>query len=76
MLPTTRSRADLADAASHPDWADEFFAWRVVPNGDGVDLLWTLSRPPGLDDAAWQAGGPGVDAARAQNRARHTAGRS
>ena len=26
---------------------------RLVPNGDGVDVLWTLARPPGVPDDAW-----------------------
>lgn len=29
---------------------------RLVPNGDGVDVLWTLQRPPGLPDDAWAGG--------------------
>lgn len=29
---------------------------RLVPNGDGVDMLWTLARFPGMDDTAWSAG--------------------
>ena len=29
---------------------------RVVPNGDGADVLWTLARFPGTPDEAWQAG--------------------
>ncbi len=27
---------------------------RVVPNGDGADVLWTLERQPGMPDEAWQ----------------------
>lgn len=26
---------------------------RLVPNGDGVDVLWVLGRNPMMDDAAW-----------------------
>lgn len=26
---------------------------RLVNNGDGVDVLWVLSRPPMIDDAQW-----------------------
>ncbi len=26
---------------------------RVVPNGDGADVLWTLARFPGTPDRAW-----------------------
>jgi hypothetical protein len=26
---------------------------RVVPNGDGVDVLWTLARFPGVSDEEW-----------------------
>jgi hypothetical protein len=29
---------------------------RLVPNGDGVDVLWTLARFPGVSDLAWQQG--------------------
>jgi hypothetical protein len=29
---------------------------RLIRNGDGVDVLWTLSRIPGTPDASWQAG--------------------
>jgi hypothetical protein len=29
---------------------------RVVPNGDGCDVLFTLARFPGTDDAEWQSG--------------------
>ncbi len=29
---------------------------RLVPNGDGVDVLWTLTRFPGVSDQAWQQG--------------------
>jgi hypothetical protein len=29
---------------------------RLVPNGDGVDVLWTLARFPGVSDQAWQQG--------------------
>jgi hypothetical protein len=29
---------------------------RLVPNGDGTDVLWTLARFPGVSDQAWQQG--------------------
>lgn len=29
---------------------------RVVPNGTGADVLWTLSRPEQVPDSAWAAG--------------------
>jgi Polyketide cyclase / dehydrase and lipid transport. len=29
---------------------------RVVPNGGGADVLWTLTRFPGMPDEAWRAG--------------------
>lgn len=29
---------------------------RLIRNGDGVDVLWTLARAPGQPDAAWQGG--------------------
>ncbi|HEV2814247.1 MAG TPA: hypothetical protein VGW10_13415 [Solirubrobacteraceae bacterium] len=28
---------------------------RVVPNGEGADVLWTLARQPGMPDEAWDA---------------------
>jgi hypothetical protein len=105
--PLTQVAADLADPATHPQWATEFYAGpvrpaeggdftapvpimggevrhridadiergildlyfappgrpygppipvRLVPNGDGVDVLWTLARFPGVSDQAWQQG--------------------
>ena len=30
-------------------------ALRVVPNGDGAEVMFTLLRPPGMDDAAFEA---------------------
>jgi hypothetical protein len=106
--PLATVAADLADPATHPEWATEFFASparpnpngtgvladipmlggeaafdvagtpelgvldlylapagapfgpplpvRLVPNGDGVDVLWTLARFPGTPDEAWEAG--------------------
>ncbi len=98
---------DLANPATHPEWATDFFAgpatagnddtWtvnvpmmggevamkvdadvangridlylaplgapfgpplpvRVIPNGDGCDVLFTLARFPGQPDAAWSDG--------------------
>lgn len=29
---------------------------RLIPNGDGTDVLWTLMKPPGLADGVWQEG--------------------
>lgn len=29
---------------------------RLIKNGDGVDVLWTLTRFPGTPEAAWQGG--------------------
>ena len=29
---------------------------RVVPNGEGADVLWTLARFPGTPDQAWEGG--------------------
>ena len=29
---------------------------RVVPNGDGCDVLFTLARFPGQDDETWDSG--------------------
>lgn len=97
--------ADLADPATHPEWATEFFKSaakktesgevlvaapmmggtvkfkieadarqgildlflapeeadfgaplpvRLIKNGSGVDVLWTLTRVPGMPDTAWE----------------------
>ena len=105
--PLVKVAADLADPATHPSWATEFYAGpvrpaaggeflapvpmmggqvrhkidadiarglldlyfapqgaaygppipvRLVPNGDGVDVLWTLARFPGVSDQDWQQG--------------------
>jgi hypothetical protein len=105
--PLVKVAADLADPATHPSWATEFYAGpvrpaaggeflapvpmmggqvrhkidadiarglldlyfapqgaaygppipvRLVPNGDGVDVLWTLARFPGVSDQDWQLG--------------------
>jgi hypothetical protein len=105
--PYEQVARELADAAHHPDWANEFFAGparpaerdeyiapvpmmggdvhfridadtergifdhylapvgqdygdplpvRLIRNGDGADVLWTLSRPPGLPDEQWRIG--------------------
>ena len=105
--PAEAVTRDLADPATHPLWATEFFAGeakpcadgevavavpmlggaarmrieadvprgvvdlylapagapfgpplpvRVVPNGEGCDVLWVLARFPGTDDDQWSAG--------------------
>lgn len=105
--PIEQVTRDLADPATHPEWATEFFAGpaqpgeggevrvdvplmggparmraesdvergivdlylapgdapygsalpiRLVRNGDGVDVLFTLARFPGQADDAWEAG--------------------
>jgi hypothetical protein len=105
--PLAQVAADLADPATHPEWATEFYSGpvrpaeggeftapvpmmggevrhridadisrgildlyfappgapygppipvRLVPNGDGTDVLWTLARFPGVSDQAWQQG--------------------
>lgn len=115
--------ADLADPATHPEWAHEFFDGRasetpqpgvvrltapmmggpvlartdgrtdlgvidlylapegapfgeplpirVVRNGSGVDVLWTLSRPAGLPDPAWDGGIASMQRELDALRARH-----
>ncbi|HYG71403.1 MAG TPA: hypothetical protein VEC15_03830 [Actinomycetota bacterium] len=109
--PFDRVVSDLADPATHPEWATEFFAGpaqrradgtyevevpsmggiarmsvdvdaehgvvdlflapgeapfgpavpvRVVRNGDGVDVLFTLARFPGMTDEQWKGGLAGM----------------
>lgn len=104
--PMSIVAADLADPATHPEWATEFFAGpaepdgnglyvvsvpalggdahvkvealpergvidmffapkgapfgdptpvRVIPNADGADVLWTMTRHPGMPDDVWAA---------------------
>ena len=105
--PFEKVIADLANPATHPEWAKEFFVGnaqkkengevlvtvpmmggnvrfkidadmrhgilelyltregasfgtsipvRVVKNGSGVDVLWTLTRFPGMPEVAWETG--------------------
>ena len=44
---------------------------RVVRNGDGVDVLWTLARTPGIPDAAWEQGVAAMRRELEALRARH-----
>lgn len=113
---------DLADPATHPIWATDFFASpatplgegevrvdvprmggpsrmkisadidqgridiylapnegpfgpplpvRLIPNGDGVDVLWTLARFPGLPEAAWETGLASMERELGRLRDRH-----
>ena len=123
--PPQSVAADLADPATHPEWAAEFFDGpatrrddgsysarvplmggpvrftveadtaagivdlflapegapfgaplpvRLVPNGDGVDVLWTLTRFPGTPDEAWQAGLASMSRELERLRERHESG--
>lgn len=104
--PFDKVITDLADPATHPEWAKEFFVGnaiekngevlvtvpmmggsvrfkieantklgildlflspentkfgtpipvRLIKNGSGVDVLWTLTRFPGMPDVAWENG--------------------
>ncbi|MCI0543325.1 MAG: hypothetical protein L0Z49_02625 [Actinobacteria bacterium] len=117
---------DLADPATHPEWATEFFASpaspspdgtgvsvvvpmmggpvtfdvkgvpelgvldlylapagapfgpplpvRLIPNGDGVDVLWTLTRFPGMPDEVWAGGLASMERELDALRRRHEAG--
>lgn len=38
-----------------PDGMIVYNCLRVAPNGDGADVLFTLLRQPGMDDAAFEA---------------------
>lgn len=44
---------------------------RVLRNGDGVDVLFTLAQPPGLPDEAWQGGLASMRRELERFRARH-----
>jgi hypothetical protein len=47
---------------------------RLIRNGDGVDVLWTLSRMPGTPDVGWQAGIVAMTKELQALKARHEAG--
>ncbi len=49
---------------------------RLIRNGDGVDVLWTLSRLPGTPDAGWQAGLTAMTEELQALKARHEDGSS
>lgn len=44
---------------------------RVVPNGDGCDVLFTLARFPGMPDADWEEGLASMERELANLKARH-----
>lgn len=44
---------------------------RVIPNGDGVDVLFTLARLPGQPDTDWEAGLEGMRRELENLRRRH-----
>jgi len=44
---------------------------RVIPNGDGVDVLFTLIRPPGQSDAEWEHGLASMERELVKLKARH-----
>lgn len=46
---------------------------RLVPNGDGVDVLWVLGRNPKMDDAAWGAAQTSMARELESLKARHEA---
>ena len=120
--PLAKVTSDLADPATHPEWAKEFFSGpakktessevlvpapmmggvvrfkidadidlglldlfiapegadfgmpipvRLIKNGDGVDVLWTLTRFPGMPDLAWEQGLAGMERELLALKARH-----
>jgi hypothetical protein len=120
--PFTKVATDLADPATHPEWAKEFFSGaakrtesgevhvsvpmmggvvrfkieadtkrgvldlflapegvdfgaplpvRLIKNGDGVDVLWTLTRVPGTPDSAWEHGLASMEKELLALKARH-----
>jgi hypothetical protein len=46
---------------------------RVIPNGDGVDVLFTLIRPPGQSDPEWEEGLASMQRELANLKTRHEA---
>ncbi len=44
---------------------------RIIPNGDGVDVLWTLARLPGLPQRAWEAALASMEGELGRLRDRH-----
>ncbi len=44
---------------------------RLIPNGGGVDVLWTLARLSGVSDDAWRQGLASMQRELEQLRARH-----
>ena len=49
---------------------------RVVPNGDGCDVLFTLARFPGTPDEAWEEGLASMQRELENLKARHEADRT
>jgi hypothetical protein len=47
---------------------------RLIPNGDGVDVLWTLTRFPGMPDEAWAGGLASMERELDALRRRHETG--
>jgi len=47
---------DIYLAPGDAPFGDAPIPVRLVPNGDGVDVLWTLGRPDGISDEAWDEG--------------------
>jgi hypothetical protein len=50
-----RGNLDLSFAPPGAAWGPPIPV-RLVPNGDGTDVLWTLARFPGVSDRSWQQG--------------------
>jgi len=44
---------------------------RLIKNGDGVDVLWTLTRFPGMPDSAWEHGVASMEKELLALKARH-----
>lgn len=47
---------------------------RLIPNGSGVDVLWTLGRPADVPDDAWNAGLASMQRELGHLKARHEGG--
>lgn len=63
-------RIDLALAPGEAPFG-ESLPIRVIPNGDGVDVLFTLTRVAGQPDAEWEAGLEGMRRELENLRRRH-----
>jgi hypothetical protein len=68
-----RGMIDLFLAPGEAPFGDPLTV-RLIPNGDGVDILWTLQRPDGIPDPAWREGLESMARELANLKSRHETG--